>query len=284
MSEIKISVIIPTYNDWPGLYECIESLRKQTLPKSQFEVIVADNNSEPSLHEDLNDFVTMIHVPKPGSYAARNEALKLCKGEYIALTDSDCVVSPVWLENGLKILESQKVRVAGKITLYDRDKNGFSLAACFEKGFAFNQKQSVKQGVCVTANLMIHRSFIEMVGNFDDSLLSGGDIEWNRRADSKGIPIIYSDNVEVFHPIRATMKEILKKRRRVVGGAYRELNSLGYLKLIVPPFKAIPLLIEKNNMSFGEKIISWMVCYYLKLFSFGMSLLMKLKITQPTRS
>ena len=42
---LTVSVVIPHYNDFDHLARCVESLRRQTLPRQQFEVIVADNNS-----------------------------------------------------------------------------------------------------------------------------------------------------------------------------------------------------------------------------------------------
>lgn len=74
MEKIKISVIIPTYNDWDNLSLCIESLKKQTLNPNLFEVIIANNNSDgtvSSLILPLPFFVRIIHEPQPGFYSAR---------------------------------------------------------------------------------------------------------------------------------------------------------------------------------------------------------------------
>lgn len=132
MEKIKISVIIPTYNDWDNLSLCIESLKKQTLNPNLFEVIIANNNSDgtvSSLILPLPFFVRIIHEPQPGSYSARNTAIRHSKGKYLAFTDSDCLVSPSWLENGLRYLEEGNTRVAGKIALYDKNNNGNTLAS-----------------------------------------------------------------------------------------------------------------------------------------------------------
>ena len=39
----KISVVIPTFNSWKTLSECISSIRKQTL--FPYEIIIIDNGS-----------------------------------------------------------------------------------------------------------------------------------------------------------------------------------------------------------------------------------------------
>lgn len=46
-----VSVVIPHYNDLGNLERCMELLAAQTLPRDQFEVVVADNNSRCGLKE-----------------------------------------------------------------------------------------------------------------------------------------------------------------------------------------------------------------------------------------
>src|SRR5260370_33327027 len=41
----SVSVIIPHYNDLANLERCMRLLAAQSLPLSQFEIVVADNNS-----------------------------------------------------------------------------------------------------------------------------------------------------------------------------------------------------------------------------------------------
>lgn len=287
MKKIKVSVIIPTYKDWDNLILCIDSLKKQTLNHELFEVIIANNNPDKDISayfSSLPSFFKIVHEPKPGSYSARNTAIKQSDGEYIAFTDSDCVVSPEWLENGLKHLELANTRVAGKISLYDKNCIGDTLASYYEKGYAFNQLELADKGVSVTANLMIRRSHIDLVGLFNDSLFSGGDIEWNRRAVLKNIPIVYASDVIVYHPIRARMSDIKGKRRRVIGGTYHKENLVSLLKLLVTPFKSIRTLRKNTDLKLYQMFLSWGVCYYLKLYSFIIICLMKLNFISPSRT
>ena len=43
MNALKVSVIIPTYNDWGPLRICLDALSVQTLPQDRFEIIIANN-------------------------------------------------------------------------------------------------------------------------------------------------------------------------------------------------------------------------------------------------
>src|SRR5438876_511998 len=49
-----VSVIIPHYNDLANLGACLRLLAAQTLPRSQFEIVVGDNNSRCGVAEDAD--------------------------------------------------------------------------------------------------------------------------------------------------------------------------------------------------------------------------------------
>ncbi len=51
LERLPVSVIMPHYNDLANLERCIAMLAAQTLPRSQYEIIVADNNSRCGLEE-----------------------------------------------------------------------------------------------------------------------------------------------------------------------------------------------------------------------------------------
>ena len=53
---MKISVIIPTYRPGAYIFECLDSLRHQTLPKNQFEVIVVLNGERNPYEEQLFEY------------------------------------------------------------------------------------------------------------------------------------------------------------------------------------------------------------------------------------
>jgi glycosyltransferase involved in cell wall biosynthesis len=101
MSTPLVSVIIPHYNDLANLERCLTFLAAQTLPKSQFEVIVADNNSRCGIEEVrrvCGDFARVIPAPTPVAGPARNVAVEPSRGRYLAVTDQDCRPPPNWLE------------------------------------------------------------------------------------------------------------------------------------------------------------------------------------------
>lgn len=91
--EIKLSIIIPVYNKEQYLRTQLDSILKQDL--ESFECILVDDGSTDSsglicdeYSENYSNFTT-IHQNNAGVSTARNEGLKLAKGQYVGFMDAD---------------------------------------------------------------------------------------------------------------------------------------------------------------------------------------------------
>lgn len=220
-----VSIVIPVFNDWERLEACLEALERQTYPVDRFEVLVVDNGSDSAVPDGTARYVnvTVLHEPKPGSYAARNRGLASAVGEVLAFTDSDCVPRADWLERGVARLRTTENPgfVGGKIELFFRNPRRPNAAEIYESVVAFPQEIEVTRGRrSVTANMMTLRSVLDEVGTFDDRLRSGGDLELTRRISDAGFEATYGDDVVVRHPARASLAELFRKQRRVARGQY----------------------------------------------------------------
>ncbi len=91
---IKISIIVPIYNVEQYCHECFESLLAQTL--EGIEVLLVNDGSKDSSGEIAQKYAQKypsifryFEKPNGGLSDARNYAIPLAKGEYIAFVDSD---------------------------------------------------------------------------------------------------------------------------------------------------------------------------------------------------
>ena len=90
---VKVSIIMPVYNDEEFLNESISSVLNQTL--SNIELICVNDGSTDNSLNILNDFASKYEFIKifskenEGSGIARNFGMTQAKGEYIAFLDSD---------------------------------------------------------------------------------------------------------------------------------------------------------------------------------------------------
>ncbi|WP_442905477.1 glycosyltransferase family 2 protein [Halomonas sp. BC04] len=116
-----ISVIIPTYNDWTCLQDCISALDEQSLAKNDFEIIVVNNDPAGRIPECFKFPINfrLISELQPGSYSARNSGILAAVGDIIVFTDSDCVPDKDWLYQIMSAFQSDMAvtRVAGSISL-----------------------------------------------------------------------------------------------------------------------------------------------------------------------
>lgn len=221
MSQVELTVIIPTYENWELLKACLQALNQQTFEKHRFEVLIINNKpGSPIPDLPFEGNLRVLEEAKPGSYAARNKGIAEAQSDLVAFTDSDCLPSNHWLENGVKEIEKGFDLVGGRMTLF-KPNGGNHLAFIYEQAFSFNQFKNVTQkGQSVTANLICKKSVIETIGKFNETLMSGGDFEWTKRATDGGFKMGYGHDVIVAHPSRKNLRELIKKKKRTIGGMY----------------------------------------------------------------
>lgn len=225
---LKISVIIPVYKDTEGLEETLASLMAQTLPASDFEVIVINDGGDPAIvkmeasHPQPN--VRYIHrSPNRGSYFSRNEGIQLAEANQLAFTDAGCSAATDWLESGLKHLGHSHY-VAGRVAIDYSQVN--TVSEFYDYLTAFPVKDYFQQhGFGVTANLFVQKAVFQSAGLFNDTLYSGGDMEFGvRLQESKQFKAHYADDCIVYHPPRNHGQKV-EKIKRVRKGQENLLRS-----------------------------------------------------------
>lgn len=228
-----VSVVVPVFNDAEGANLCLAALARQDYPLDRFEVVVVDNGSQPPLNIDAPPslVVRKIECVTPGAYAARNEGVLASRGDFLAFTDADCIPSPCWISAGTRALLALGAGtvVGGDVAFFPPTRrNGASLYQ-FETGF--QQKENIEyKGFGATANLLCSRRQFEIVGPFDQRLLSGADREWAWRAAKHGISISYCADARVQTNVRSTLGGAIRQARRVAAGRrYIARNGLGWI-------------------------------------------------------
>lgn len=223
MSRPLISVIVPVWNGRGVISRCLAALQQQTLPAHQFEVIVVDNGSTDGTADEARSFasVAVYAEHRPGSYAARNLGLTHAQGDYVAFTDADCRPDPAWLERALEAARRHPDAgvLAGHIGLFEEGDGESPLFADYERLFSFPQSFAAR-GNCATANWMSRREIFRTLGGFDEHLKSGGDREMALRIRDAGLPLVYVPEMVVWHPVRATRDDLVRKRQRLSGGRW----------------------------------------------------------------
>ncbi len=242
-----ISVIVPVFNGEETIEECIQSLLNLSYPEDRYEIIIVDNKSTDNTKKIVEKYpVKLLLETKRGSYAARNAGIRTAKGDILAFTDSDCIVDKNWLKYIIKKFDDAEVGgVGGKVIAY----NPVTIVEQYTTKFSgvLDQETFVgyKEPFIVTANAAYRRDVLYKVGLFDESFVSGGDVDLGWRVSWQGFKIVYEPKAIVYHKHRTTLKglflqffkyaeghaKLFKKYRNKYGKKY-EINITGYFTMI----------------------------------------------------
>ncbi|MFC1621894.1 glycosyltransferase [Patescibacteria group bacterium] len=105
--KYKLSVVIPTLNAASVIVPCLESIKTQSFDMSKVEIIIGDGGSTDDTVELVKRYgAKVVHNPLKTAESGKAVAVKSCKGEYIALIDSDNVLpNNNWIKEMIEPLE-----------------------------------------------------------------------------------------------------------------------------------------------------------------------------------
>jgi len=111
---MKLSIIIPSYNEAATLKKAVNRVRLQDLNSIRKEIIVVDDGSADATKKILASVsgVKKIFLPaNRGKGAAVRAAAQLATGDYVLIQDADLEYDPVDIPALLKPVLSGKARV-----------------------------------------------------------------------------------------------------------------------------------------------------------------------------
>ncbi|MGJ9420017.1 glycosyltransferase family 2 protein [Massilia sp. CMS3.1] len=166
---IGISVILPTGGRMDLLDRCLDTLTRQTLPGTSYEIIVVDD--EPN-HNTLHlvagwrtrtldrgpRLVYLANANRHGPAAARNLGWRSAQGAILAFTDEDAVPASSWLAQGLAAFGDDVDVLCGRLDLR-------LPARLTEAGHAVGEAQDA--AFCTT-NCFCRKSLLERLEGFDE--------------------------------------------------------------------------------------------------------------------
>ena len=106
----KISVIMPAFNTEKYIADAIDSVLRQTF--ADWELIIVDDGGPDKVAEIAEKYaakdkrIKLIRQKNAGQAAARNNALKIARGEYVGFVDSDDTIDSDFYE---KLMRAAKI-------------------------------------------------------------------------------------------------------------------------------------------------------------------------------
>ena len=255
--EILATVIIPSYNQKHVIIDALESVLRQKV-NFEYEIIVVESTGDDTadLVRRRYPSVKVIELEQrafPG--AARNEAIRVARGRYLAFTDTDCIVDENWLQRLVDSHERGYKVIGGMV----RNGTPKSIAGTVDYLLEFSDLikpyETTNNTHFGTCNLSVEKSVFEAHGMFIDQV-KGSDSLYCRRVKENGEELFHQPNAVIWHRNRTDWKKILKNQYELGYGAAinrHKYNLKG--KVFVKYPVLIPLLPFVRILAIGRRLL-----------------------------
>ena len=185
---MKLSVVLPCYNDEKTIKPCLESLQKQTLTRKEYEIIVADDGSTDSTLEIARKFkhLRILASRHFGRSANRNRGWKAARAGIVFFAESDAVYSENFLKECLSFFKDWNVGgVIGKL-------EAWNLESAWVKCRAAELNSRFEGSYKPFTAWMFRKKVLQELGGFDVGLEIGEDADLGKRVLGKDWKIAYA--------------------------------------------------------------------------------------------
>ncbi|WP_207632609.1 glycosyltransferase [Foetidibacter luteolus] len=190
------SIIIPARNEENAIRDCVMSIVNNQYPSHLFEVIVIDDHSADKTPDIVNEIskthpnvrllklADVLQGKELNSYKKKaiETAISYSTKEWVATTDADCLVTPLWLKNlDAYIQQHQPVFVAAPV-MFINNGSFVSIFQCLDfislQGITAASVSAGFHSMCNGANLAYKKETFYQVDGFKgiDNIASGDDM------------------------------------------------------------------------------------------------------------
>ncbi|MDI6696136.1 MAG: glycosyltransferase family 2 protein [Anaerolineales bacterium] len=223
---MKVSVIIPAYNQGVYLGKAVQSVLDQTYP--DFDIIIVDDGSTDVTADIARGFkdqrIRYIYQENRGLSAARNTGIQNSDGELLTFLDSDDLFFPDKLEVLVAELNHHPEVgfVAGQAVLIDE--NGNPLGEVFNTPLPEDPARLLLWNPLHVCSVMVRRLWIDRVGLFDERFRAYEDWDMWLRLARAGCPMRWTP-----HPVsmyRFHTHQMTQDRERMTTATFAVLAKV----------------------------------------------------------
>ena len=286
---MNISIVIPNFNGEELLIKNLPSVieAKKNKKNNILEIIVVDDASQDSsakiLKEEFKGEVRVFsHTKNKGFAATVNTGVRMAKGNFVCLLNSDVIPSKNFLETMVEDFEDKQVF---GVSLHEK---GFGYAkGKFLDGFIVHEGMPETGTVTETfwasggSSVLRRETFMELKG-LDEVLLPfyWEDLDLSYRAQKRGYKVLWDPRANVVHHHESTygklnQKYVQRMRERnhllfiwknltssrfmakhIASLFRRILAHPGYLRIVFMALAKYGKLMERRRKEIKETIVS----------------------------
>ena len=296
---LKVSVIVPCYNEQATIQLLLKSLSGQTFNKGDFEVVIADGMSTDQTRAVIAEFlksnpllnVRVVDNPKRNIPSGLNRAIASAEGEWIVRLDAHSMPQPDYVERSVAALEQglgENVGGVWEIQPLGSGVQARAIAAVAahplavgDAHYRFGTRPQLTDTVPFGAYA---RSLIDRIGGYDESLLTNEDYEFNTRIRAIGGRIWLDPAIRTVYFARPNLAALARQYWRYGYWKARMLRrypaSLRWRQAIPPLFVATLLagiVVAILWPTMRILLASLILLYGLILFGAGLQIAWKKK-------
>lgn len=216
MMPMRLSFVVPAYNEEAYLPACLESILAQTAGiEAATEIIVVNNASTDSTREVALRYpgVIVVDEMRKGLTFARQAGFAASSGELIAHVDADSRLTPGWVESVLRTFTKEPALAAlsGPVVYYDLTPRQRVLVRVFYfvafMSYAMNRYVLRVGSMVQGGNFITSRPALEAIGGFNLGItFYGEDTDIARRLNAVG-EVRFTFGLKMFSSARRLKKE-----------------------------------------------------------------------------
>ncbi|WP_194776065.1 glycosyltransferase [Pararhodonellum marinum] len=264
------SIIIPVYNRPEEIGRLLESLLDQTY--KFFEVIVVEDGSDLTCEKEIAEYSSKLSIryfyeENQGQGLARNYGMKMAKGDYFVLFDSDCIIPKNYFEILNKSILERQLDAHGGPDAAAKDFSSlqkainYSMTSVFTTGGIRGKMKDPAKFQARGFNMGMSKAVFEETRGFIDPN-QGEDIELSFRIKKAGYRLELVKEAFVYHARRNDFDSFL---RQCYSFGKNRINVSRYHPEALQPVHLFPVIFLMGLFIFP--IISIL---YLPLFKLAM--------------